>query len=149
MSVPVLSLEPVRQEDFESLHELRMAAMRESLERLGRFDPDRSRARLADGFDPTHMRHLCRDGERIGFLTLLPEGDGEGDALNLKHLYIAPGSQGAGAGAWAMAWVQGHGRDVVLNALKGSNANRFYQRHGFVQTGEEEFDVQYRWSTAR
>ncbi len=137
-----LRLDPVQQEDFESLHELRMAAMRESLERLGRFEPARSRARLAEGFDPTQMHHICRDGERIGFLTLVPEGE----ALNLKHFYISPGSQGLGVGTWAMDWIQSHGRDVVLCALKGSNANRFYQRHGFVQTGEEEFDIQYRWS---
>ncbi|XHS77137.1 GNAT family N-acetyltransferase [Burkholderiaceae bacterium UC74_6] len=140
-----LRLEPVALGDFEAMHELRMAAMRESLERLGRFDPERSRARLAEGFEPSQMRHLCRDGERIGFLTLVPEHG----ALNLKHFYIAPGSQGQGVGAWAMAWVQGHGQDVVLNALKGSDANRFYQRHGFVQTNEDEFDIQYRWSAAR
>jgi len=140
-----LHLEPVRQEDFESMHELRMAAMRESLERLGRFDPQRSRARLAEGFEPRHMRHLCRDGVRVGFLNLIPEAD----VLNLKHLYVAPGSQGQGVGAWAMAWVQSQGRDVVLSALKGSASNSFYQRHGFVQTGEEEFDIQYRWSAPR
>ena len=138
----MLNLQAVIEDDFEALHELRMRAMRESLERLGRFDPERSRARLAAGFDPTYMRHICRDVERIGFLTLAPAGE----ALNLKHLYIEPNTQGQGAGAWAMAWVQGHGRDVHLSALKQSDANRFYQRHGFVQVGEEEFDVQYRWS---
>ncbi|MDY0746275.1 GNAT family N-acetyltransferase [Paucibacter sp. R3-3] len=141
----MLSLEPVRSEDFDALHELRMAAMRESLERLGRFDPERSRARLADGFDPSCMRHICRGADRIGFLTLLPEGE----LLNLKHLYLRPGEQGCGAGAWAMAWVKSHGRDVVLHALKQSDANRFYLREGFVPIAEEEFDIQYRWSAPR
>ncbi|MBV8502770.1 MAG: GNAT family N-acetyltransferase [Paucibacter sp.] len=127
------------------MHELRMAAMRESLERLGRFDPERSRARLAAGFEPAHMRHICRDAERIGFLSLMPEGE----ALNLKHFYVRPGEQGQGVGAWAMAWVQRQGRDVRLSALKGSDANRFYLRHGFVQVGEEELDIQYCWSAPR
>ncbi len=137
-----LCLEPVQASDFEALHALRMAAMRESLERLGRFDPERSRERLAAGFAPEHMRHICVDGRRIGFLTLLPEGE----ALHLKHLYIEPAAQGQGAGAWVMAWIQSQGRDVMLCAMRGSDANRFYQRHGFVQTGEQAFDIEYRWS---
>ena len=136
---------PVAIADFESLHELRMAAMRESLERIGRFDPDRSRARLADGFDPSCMRHICRGAEPIGFLTLVSEAE----EMNLKHLYLRPGEQGRGAGAWAMFWVKSHGRDVVLHALKRSSANRFYLREGFVQVAEEEFDIQYRWSAPR
>jgi len=141
----MLSLQAVDASDFEALHELRMRAMRESLERIGRFEPARSRERLAAGFEPAHMRHICLGAERIGFLTLLPEGE----SLNLQHLYIDPAAQGQGAGAWAMAWVQSHSRDVRLSALKQSDANRFYQRHGFVQTGEEEFDIQYRWSAPK
>ena len=141
----MLNLQAVSAQDFDAMHELRMAAMRESLERLGRFDPERSRARLAAGFEPPHMRHICRGEERIGFLTLVPEGE----ALNLKHLYLRPGQQGQGVGAWAMSWVKGHGRDVTLNALKQSDANRFYLRHGFVQTSEDELDIQYRWSAPR
>ncbi len=141
----MLNLQAVFAADFESLHELRMRAMRESLERLGRFDPARSRARLAESFEPAYMHHICRDSERLGFLSLVPEAG----ALKLKHLYVEPASQGAGVGAWVMAWVQNHGLDVWLSALKGSDANRFYQRHGFVQVGEEEFDIQYLWSAAR
>ena len=37
------------------------------------------------------------------------------------------------------------GRDVELEALPQSDANRFYQRHGFVKVGEAEFDVFYVW----
>ena len=140
----MLSLKAVAAADFESMHELRMAAMRESLERLGRFDPVRSRERLAGGFEPEHMRHICRGDLRIGFLTLVPEGEG----LNLKHLYVEPGAQSQGVGAWVMDWVKRQGREVNLSALKQSAANVFYQRHGFVQVGEEEFDIHYRWSAS-
>ena len=38
-----LGFASVSAEYFASLHELRLAAMRESLERLGRFDPERKR----------------------------------------------------------------------------------------------------------
>ena len=45
-------LEPVAESDFESLAALRIEAMRESLEQLGRFDPERARERLRAGFEP-------------------------------------------------------------------------------------------------
>jgi hypothetical protein len=30
---------------------------------------------------------------------------------------------------------------IRLGALRGSDPNRFYQRHGFVQTDEAEWDI--------
>ena len=141
----MLYFEPVVPEDFEALAALREAALRESLERLGIFDKERSRTRLRGQFWPEYMRHIVDDGTRVGLLTLKPEGD----ALKLQHLYLAPGSQGQGFGAWALEQVkaeaQAEGRDVKLEALKQSDANRFYLRHAFVLEGEEEFDLLYRW----
>jgi len=140
-----LALTPVVAADFESMLALRIAALRTSLERLGRFDPQRARERLASQFEPAAMRHIERDGLRIGFLTLKPQAD----ALRLEHLYIQPGAQGQGVGAWALDWVKAQGQDVTLSALKLSDANRFYLRHGFVVTGESDFDIDYRWSAPR
>ena len=40
-----------------------------------------------------------------------------------------------------LAEADAHGRPVVLNALRGSESNRLYQRHGFVQTAEDEWDI--------
>ena len=141
----MLYFQPVVLEDFEVLAALREAALRESLERLGIFDQERSRTRLRGQFWPEYMRHIVDNGKRVGLLTLKPEGD----ALKLQHLYLAPGSQGMGFGAWALEQVkaeaQAQGRDVMLEALKQSDANRFYLRHGFVPVGEEEFDVLYLW----
>jgi len=143
-----LRFEPVVAEDFEALAALREAALRESLERLGLFSQERSRERLRSNFRPECMRHIVCDGERVGLLTVFPEGD----ALKLQHLYLAPGAQGKGIGAWALEQVKVQAReqrrDVKLEALPQSDANRFYLRHGFVQVGEEEFDIFYRWSHA-
>ena len=44
-----------------------------------------------------------------------------------------------------LAEARAQGRDVKLEALKQSDSNRFYLRHGFVLEGEEEFDLLYRW----
>lgn len=150
MSTHRFSLEPVAETDFEAMVALRVEALRESLERLGRFDPQRARERLRAGFRPEHMRHIVYDDERVGFVTLRPERHGGTPALRLDHLYVLPEYQSRGIGAWVMAWIKHEarelGQDVTLAALKGSDANRFYLRHGFTVVREDEFDIEYRWS---
>jgi GNAT superfamily N-acetyltransferase len=142
---PFLHFESVVEADFETLAALREAALRESLERLGLFSQERSRERLRSNFRPAFMRHIVWCGQRVGLLTMWPEGD----ALKLQHLYLSPGAQGKGIGAWVLEQVKAEaraqGRDVKLEALPQSDANRFYQRHGFVQVGAAEFDVFYVW----
>lgn len=144
----MLSFGSVQESDFQAMADLRAEALRDSLEHLGRFDPVRVRERLRDAFVPGCMRHILRDGQRIGYLTLIArEGAPE---MRPHHLYLLPGHQGHGAGAWALDWVKAQateqGRDVTLGALRDSAANRFYVRHGFRLVGEQEFDLEYRWS---
>ncbi|MDP2371882.1 GNAT family N-acetyltransferase [Rhodoferax sp.] len=146
------SLAAVTADDFEAMLAIRIDALRESLERLGRFDPARARERLAAGFAPEYMRHIVIDGERVGFITLRPQPDSAPAVLQIDHLYIRPQHQGRQIGAWALDWAKAQaaalGCDITLSALKQSAANRFYLRHGFVQITESDFDVGYRW-TAR
>lgn len=140
---PALALGPASDDDFEALLSLRLAAMHESLQRLGRFDPERARERLSRGFEPAHTRHILADGERVGFVVLLPAAD----HLVLDHLYITPEAQGRGIGAWVMARVLAQadaaGLPVQVTALKLSAANRFYLRHGFVLQAESDWDMHY------
>jgi len=149
MSIPsgpgsaVLSLAPAYDDDFEALLSLRMAAMRESLQRLGRFDPQRARERLSRAFEPAHTRHILQGSERVGFVVVLPRMD----HLVLDHLYVAPPAQGQGIGSWVMAQVLDEadrlGLSVRVTALKLSDANRFYQRHGFELQHTSEWDAHY------
>jgi len=144
----VLSLQPVVQGDFEAMLALRIEALRPSLERLGRFDPARARERFAACFVPQHMHHIVRAGEgRIGLVTLKPQDD---ESLRLDHLYLSHGQRGRGFGAWALNWAKqcAQGRAINVTALRLSDANRFYLRHGFVQVGEETWDLHYRWQAA-
>ncbi|WP_328804764.1 GNAT family N-acetyltransferase [Noviherbaspirillum galbum] len=133
----------VRQEDAEDLVRLRIAAMRESLERLGRFDPQRARDRFLSTFSPAHTRHVLADGQRVGFVVIRPDGED----LLLDHLYILPAWQGAGIGSLVLRDVfrqaDALGKSVRVGALKGSDSNRFYLRHGFVLVREEEWDNYY------
>jgi len=146
-----LSLQPVASGDFEAMLALRVDAMRPSLERVGRFDPERSRERLNATFVVPFMHHIVLDGDqRIGFVALRPEGT---DALRLEHLYLRTGFQGLGIGEWVLQWAKAQARaqqlDIKLTALQQSDANRFYLRHGFVLEGEEGVDLHYRWSASQ
>ena len=118
--------------------------MRESLERLGRFDPRRARDRFLAGFDPAHTRFMVVDGRRVGFVVVRAQDDG----LVLDHLYVVPAAQGRGVGAAVMADVLAHADacrlPVRVGALRGSASNRFYERHGFVLAASEEWDNHYR-----
>lgn len=130
-------------EEGNALAELRVEAMRESLERIGRFDPSRARERFLSGFSPEHTRHIEIDGERVGFFAVRPHSQG----LLLDHLYVRPSYQGRGVGAAVLAQVfaeaDSAGVPVRVGALRGSQSNRFYVRHGFVQVEHSEFDNYY------
>lgn len=149
----MLSLTAVAASDFDEMAAVRIEALRESLERLGRFDPVRARERLARGFVPEHMRHIVLDDERVGYITLRPGSGQVPGTMLLDHLYIRPPYQGRGVGAWGLDWAKAQAVlqdcDITLSALKQSAANRFYLRHGFIQVGESEFDLEYRWSRPR
>lgn len=129
--------------DAEALASLRVEAMRESLERIGRFDPLRARERFLSGFSPAHTRHILRAGAKVGFFAVKPEAG----ALLLAHLYVKPGFQGQGLGAAALAAVFAQAErlacPVRVGALRESDSNRFYARHGFKLVEQTEFDNYY------
>jgi len=135
------TLAPVADADFEAMLALRIEALRESLERLGRFNPDVARARLKSQFRPEWMRHLVVDGERVGYFTVEPRA-GE---LRLHHLYLRPAAQGQGIGAWVIDQLKAQGKPITLAALRQSRANDFYKRHGFRVVEAQDFDIEYRW----
>jgi RimJ/RimL family protein N-acetyltransferase len=117
--------------------------MRESLERIGRFDPVRARERFLGGFSPEHTRHVTLGGERVGFVVVKPIEDG----LLLDHLYIASAFQRRGIGAVVLAGVfaqaDAQAKPLRVGALRGSDSNRFYQRHGFELVEEADWDNYY------
>lgn len=129
--------------DVEALVSLRIDAMRESLERIGRFDPARARDRFLSGFSPESTRHIEVAGKRVGFVVVKPQGEG----LLLDHLYIHPTAQGRGIGTAVLAHIIGEADvcyfPVRVGALIGSDSNRFYVRHGLQLVEQSEFDNYY------
>lgn len=137
------ALEPAVAADLDALVALRIAAMRESLQRIGRFDPVRARERFAATFDPALTQHIVVSGQRAGFIVVRPFAD----HLLLDHLYLAPAWQRKGLGAAVLAHLftraDAARLPVRVGALRDSEANRFYREHGFTLTEHAEFDNYY------
>jgi GNAT superfamily N-acetyltransferase len=129
--------------DGEALAAIRIEAMHESLERIGRFNLQRARERFLSGFSASHTQHILLAGRRVGFFVVKPQEDG----LLLDHLYIRPGCQGQGIGAAVLAEVFARAElascPVYVGALRESGSNRFYARHGFILVERTEFDNYY------
>jgi GNAT superfamily N-acetyltransferase len=138
-----IELLPVTEDDAEALVQLRIAAMRDSLERLGRFDAQRARERFLSGFVPRFTRHIVREGVPVGFVVVRPIDDG----VLLDHLYVHPNYQNMGIGRLVLrkvlAEADRHNQCVRVGALKGSDSNRFYVRHGFNLVDVAEWDNYY------
>ena len=129
--------------DADALASLRVEAMRESLERIGRFDEKRARDRLLTAFDPLATRWVVRDAVKVGFFVLKTIEGG----LLLDHLYVQPGAQKRGIGAAVLAQcfaeADAANAPIFVGVLRESAANGFYVRHGFVKTHHTEWDVYY------
>lgn len=142
-ATPRFELQAATAGDFEALLALRLRAMRPSLERLGRYDEARIREDLARSFDPAHMHHIVVGGRRVGFVSLKTLSQ----TMRLNHLYVDPAEQEHGVGHDVLGWVCEQADraqlPVELCALKGSDAVRFYLRHGFALTGEGEWDYDF------
>lgn len=124
-------------QDTEWLVALKEAAMRPDLERLGRWDPDRSRHRLLAELAPASTWLVLAAGQRVGSVALRPSKDEEW----LQHFYLLPEHQGRGLGDAVLRDLL-HRRDdtrpVRLLAVRGSAALRLYARHGFIRERDHE-----------
>ncbi|WP_248749812.1 GNAT family N-acetyltransferase [Pseudomonas sp. MWU15-20650] len=129
--------------DVDHLVAIRIEAMRESLERVGRFDPVRARERFLSGFEAQNTHYIEVSGERVGFVVVKHHHN----ELLLDHLYVTPSAQGSGIGSAVLMQIfkeaDAAALPVKVGALKESASNRFYTRHGFQFVESSEFDNYY------
>lgn len=132
---------PASVSDVEAVAELRAMVLRADLERLGRYDAQRVRQRLRDGFDPAHTWVIEVGGAFAGCVALRPAKDFHW----LEHFYLAPHLQGNGIGSGVLRELlercDRSGVLVRLNVLQDSPARRLYERHGFTVEAEDPVDV--------
>ena len=134
---------PVSEADFEPLLALRIDVMREHLERVGRFTPERSRAVFRGHFDEPGLRLILVGGDVAGCVGFR---DGP-QFVTLDSFYLAPRFQNSGLGSrifkTLLAESDALGKPMRLEVLKQSPADRFYIRHGFAAIGEGAHDVMF------
>ncbi len=127
--------------DVETIAELRAAVMRPDLERLGCFDEQRVRQRFRDGFSPQYTSVILADDAFAGCVTLRPATGGQW----LEHFYLEPGVQGRGLGSAVLRALlertDAEGVPVRLVVLRGSAAQRLYERHGFTVEDQDSIEV--------
>lgn len=135
------TLRPVEEADFEPLLDLSIRVLRADLDRVGRFDADRRRARMRVGFDPAVLSAIECDGRLLGCIAALPAPD----HVEVHSFYLEPDTQGRGLGAAVFASVAARhpGLPVRIEVLKGSPVHRFWEKQGFIRSGEQDFDWLY------
>jgi GNAT superfamily N-acetyltransferase len=139
--MPGLHRRPAVVADAVWIAELRADVLHESLDRLGRYDPQRVRARFLDGFRVAGTSVVELGGQPVGCLALRPEPG----ATWLEHFYLAPTVQGRGVGAALLTLLTARadtlGEVLRLTVLRLSAAQRLYARHGFIVDDADDVDV--------
>jgi GNAT superfamily N-acetyltransferase len=134
---------PPSEADFEPLLALRIEVMREHLERVFRYKPSRARRIFRESFDEPGMRLIMLGEERIGCVGFRIGAN----EIKLDSFYLATHLHNGGLGTRILevllAEADALGLPVRLEVLRGSPADRFYLRHGFVKIGEDEIEAEY------
>lgn len=139
---------PVSTADKEVLAELRVSAMKESLENLGRFNPIQAKNRFLEKFTASDTRKITVNDELAGFYVIKKSSD----HIYLDHLYFYPQYQSCGLGGKVLSTIKNNAKaanlPIRLGALRDSRSNDFYKNHGFKYTHEEEWDIYYEYTHA-
>ena len=132
--------------DKEALAELRITAMKESLENIGRFNPANARNRFLDKFSASDTRKITINNELAGFYVIRECAD----HIYLDHLYFYPQYQSFGLGGNILTTIINNAKSanlpIRLAALRDSRSNDFYKSHGFKYTHEDEWDIYYEFT---
>jgi GNAT superfamily N-acetyltransferase len=144
-----ITFEPVTASDGDALASLRVIAMRESLEAIGRFNEARAKARFLESFSIEATQQIRSNGIRAGFMVVKELED----HILLDHLYLLPEFQNKKIGSAAIKEVLVFAAKaqlpVSVGALKKSRSSDFYLKHGFNHVRTEEWDVYYQHPTPK
>jgi GNAT superfamily N-acetyltransferase len=129
--------------DFEPLLALRVEVMREHLERVFRYDPERARRVFREHFHEPGLRLILVGDGTIGCVGFRI-GAGE---IKLDTFYLDRRHHNTGLGTGILevllAEADALRLPVRLEVLNGSKADRLYLRHGFVKLTEDAIEGTY------
>src|SRR6478735_2016991 len=103
-----------------------------------------SETSLQEQMNKGHQFFMAQlDKQSFGFASVSAEGDG---SFKLNKLYVTPITQKTGAGKALLDEVisyakQNNGSRLFLQVKRENNAKGFYEKHGFVITGELDLDI--------
>lgn len=141
--MPDWCLGPISEADFEPLLALRIEVMREHLERVFRYKPSRARRIFRQHFDEPGVRLILVNGERAGCVAFRVDKD----EIGIDSFYLAARYHNRGLGTAILkvllAEADTLGLPVRLEVLRGSPADRFYERHGFAKLDEDDVEARY------
>lgn len=133
-----IRLRQATHEDYDFLYELHRAALREYVEKTWGWNEAWQAAYFGEKFDVSGRRIIQQDGEDIGCLAVIDEGD----CLFLSYIALAPEYQGRGIGSQLIEELLLQGRErqvpVRLRVLKANPAQALYERLGFTVTDTTE-----------
>jgi len=142
-AIPDWRFGPISEADFEPLLALRTQVMRQHLERVGRFTPERSRAVFRGHFGEPGLR-LILVGDDVAGCVGFRDGP---NFVTLDSFYLATRFQNGGLGSRIFKALLDESdalkKPMRLEVLKQSPADRFYVRHGFAPIGEGAHDVMF------
>lgn len=130
--------------DFEPLLALRIDVMREHLERVFRYRPERARRIFRDHFDEPGLRLILVGDQTAGCVGFRIGAA----AIKIDSFYLDRRHHNRGLGTAILrvllAEADALGLPVELDVLRGSPANRFYERQGFLKESEDDIEATFR-----
>ena len=145
MDNDMLRVGVAKNSDGEMLAQIRVEAMRPSLQAVGRFDPERAKNRFLSSFHAPDTKIIYVKEEIAGFFVVLENSD----HLYLNHLYIIAGFQGHGIGRKIISDLKieaiSSSLPIRLRALNGSSSIEFYESCGFEFVSTDEIDTIFQW----
>ena len=134
-----ITLRKASRSDSEFAYRVRRIAFREYVEKVGGWDEGEQRQLHEERFGSQDFRVVNLAGTDIGIMAVVVAPD----CVKVNQLMLLPEHQGKGIGRKCMLLIMEEARQlglpVRLRVLKvNARALAFYQRLGFVRTGETD-----------
>ena len=133
-----ITLRDAIERDLEFLYELHRETLKEYIDQTWGWDENWQQAHFRDRFDLSRKSIIQQDGNPIGCLAVLDEGN----HIYLSYIALKPALQNKGIGTMLIQDVLERGqranKPVTLKVLKINPARKLYERLGFKVTQESE-----------